>query len=251
MDWLREVSSMAKQSAKKNEDRDKFMESVSSLPEDQKSFAIEKFDHYVKVFAKESEYAPIQSMAIKAAKTLTQSQFDALLADFPQEYRSAAARSYHHYRCVFGQRGKANERPSEFPKMNKRAEYSREGILPLDFVFANVGKIVTIPESGVVANCSSWRIKAYASKGVTCAHCGISGTMFAIERYECQPMSSCHLNLYHVRKDGSEVMITVDHVIPKSKGGTEDEDNLQPLCKPCNCRKGNLDEESARRNVAS
>lgn len=32
---------------------------------------------------------------------------------------------------------------------------------------------------------------------------------------------------------------TIDHVIPRSKGGTDDLDNLVPACRDCNSRKGN------------
>lgn len=32
--------------------------------------------------------------------------------------------------------------------------------------------------------------------------------------------------------------LTIDHIFPRQHGGTDDESNLQTLCRPCNSRKG-------------
>jgi len=38
---------------------------------------------------------------------------------------------------------------------------------------------------------------------------------------------------------GEERPLEMDHVIPVSRGGPEEFDNIQPLCKSCNCQKSN------------
>lgn len=61
-------------------------------------------------------------------------------------------------------------------------------------------------------------------------NCGIKGEFFALDK---DKGGGIHLDLYGYL-DGQEVLITVDHIIPKSKGGLDKMINFQVMCKICN-----------------
>ena len=44
---------------------------------------------------------------------------------------------------------------------------------------------------------------------------------------------------YKCRKCGSTEFLTIDHIIPVSKGGSDENNNLQTLCSDCNTKRGN------------
>lgn len=89
---------------------------------------------------------------------------------------------------------------------------------------------------------SSKRVRCFIRGEGRCVKCGIQGSIWAIERHDTG--KSYHINLYGLNEKGKEVMLTRDHIIPKSKGGTEDPLNSQVLCFTCNCEKGNIIEEN-------
>jgi 5-methylcytosine-specific restriction endonuclease McrA len=64
-----------------------------------------------------------------------------------------------------------------------------------------------------------------------CACCGLKGKYFCLD-VNC---GSPHINLYA----DNFVLMTLDHIIPKSKGGSTSLKNSQLLCSICNEIKGN------------
>ena len=81
---------------------------------------------------------------------------------------------------------------------------------------------------------SSERLLTYKYKGMVCEYCGVRGAFFAVERNGGPP----HLNLYGYNKHGYEVLLTSDHIIPRSKGGPDSISNRRCLCTICNRDRG-------------
>lgn len=92
----------------------------------------------------------------------------------------------------------------------------------------------------------SHRYELYATQGTTCVRCGIVGTYFALERGKNDNPDRFHFNLYGRDKNGIEVMITKDHIQPRSKGGKNKLTNYQPMCYRCNQRKADKVFEDAK-----
>ena len=69
-----------------------------------------------------------------------------------------------------------------------------------------------------------------------CACCFAKGSHFWLEHSGHYPP---HFNLYAKNHYGHHVLLTMDHILPKSKGGKTEPNNLQLLCANCNERKKN------------
>lgn len=63
--------------------------------------------------------------------------------------------------------------------------------------------------------------------GYRCCECGIAG----IERRF--PKGGYG---FYTQIDG--VYLSIDHIVPRSKGGTHERENLRILCTPCNTKRG-------------
>lgn len=55
----------------------------------------------------------------------------------------------------------------------------------------------------------------FIKHGFECAKCGIKGKYVNLE---CNSKLGNHLNVYGIDKNGNEILLTKDHIYPKSKG---------------------------------
>lgn len=123
--------------------------------------------------------------------------------------------------------------------------YFRKGIYPLEVVFdalvdVNAQKDFIMLWEGEPVSMNNPKYHTF-KKNNCCVCCGLEGKYLALEQCRYKDEESLfHFNMYGIR-DGKEVLFTKDHIIPKSKGGSNSLDNYQTMCVRCNAEKGNRD----------
>lgn len=95
-----------------------------------------------------------------------------------------------------------------------------------------------------VVKVSSLRLELFR-RNPKCVSCERVGSLWMLQAHRSN--EAPHLNLYHVGDEVQEwkrlaqdglVMMTKDHIIPRSRGGPTNLENLQTMCTICNGKKG-------------
>jgi 5-methylcytosine-specific restriction endonuclease McrA len=128
-----------------------------------------------------------------------------------------------------------------FKHYTRLGQYNIEEVLPFIGQRKQYGKTTVFVREGP-------RMRLFERTQI-CACCHLKGLYFWLEKSGSFPF---HFNLYGL-EDGREVMMTLDHILARSQGGTKKDDNVQLLCEYCNRAKKDknmtLDELRKKRGI--
>ena len=82
-------------------------------------------------------------------------------------------------------------------------------------------------------NLASLKLSTFKEKGIACVSCNRVGSHFRLQKRISE--SKFYLSLW----TEDDLEMTKDHIYPKSRGGQDILDNMQPMCSECNTKKGN------------
>ena len=103
------------------------------------------------------------------------------------------------------------------------------------------GKKVSSP-SGL----SLYQALRSSNQPLKCWECGIEASCFIANKGQNDIVSKPVLDLF-AEANGKYVLMTRDHIIPRSLGGINDVKNLRVGCQPCNSARGNsMNEEDLK-----
>lgn len=108
------------------------------------------------------------------------------------------------------------------------AEYTPTEVFP--FVPENCRYKVKESFAGYDVKMSSSRLVLFKTNRF-CVCCGIEGNKLLLEK--SNPNVNPHFNMY-AYVNGDMILMTKDHIIPKSMGGKDHISNYQTMCQVCN-----------------
>jgi len=114
---------------------------------------------------------------------------------------------------------------------------------PAEEILSNISKKaifeVEINNKKYTSKLNSLRLRTF-QKSIRCICCGRKGTEMGLDlpSHTDKP----HFNLYCI-EGKKKILMTKDHIIPKSKGGRNHISNMQTMCCHCNTKKGDKNPE--------
>jgi hypothetical protein len=156
-------------------------------------------------------------------------------------------------RCYVFKNSLAGLEPLSFPGVNYHLSYREIVVSPIEgrknvirnpkgypaeliMKLCDVHSEHPVVVDGDAIKGSNLKLKTFKLKGLSCADCGIKGTIFFKERDD--HTQKWGLNLYAIDKRGKFILMTRDHIVPVAKGGRNHINNSQTMCADCNNKKG-------------
>lgn len=145
-------------------------------------------------------------------------------------------------------------------KKNQTDQYFRLAVLPLEEVMS-VLKDYSVNKEKYLSgrysfngnpsvNLSSLRLRTFTEKGTMCCTCGLEATHFAIERPKTSTKDrDYHINLWATDWKGDEILMTHDHRLARSLGGSDTIENTFPMCFNCNGTKAVFENEEYKQRI--
>lgn len=136
----------------------------------------------------------------------------------------------------------------QISKKELKLEQLREKNCPLQLAEFDTSEILSYVSKKISKKRFKVGAKAYEIKinspryfvfreNTKCVVCGLEGKKFILEKNAID--KSPHFNLY-AEEDGKLILMTKDHILPKSVGGDDRLSNFQTMCATCNNLKGSL-----------
>lgn len=127
----------------------------------------------------------------------------------------------------------------DLAKMKERKRLIHLGSFELDEVFPFVTvedtkREYVVGDKSYQVRMNSDRYHVFKANNL-CVSCGLAGVKMVLDMNPGD--SSPHFNMYGL-EDGRLVLMTKDHKLAKSKGGSDALDNYQTMCATCNNLKG-------------